>query len=132
MANAVAVLMVETALPIMMACADSAIPKGTILQLSGAFTVSASSGVDEEFGGIAAEEKISGDGKLQIAVYRQGIFKVESGTNATTIGLQQVMDDGANELTDAAAGDAELGLVYGRALEAAADGQFFLLELGQG
>ena len=129
MANAVAVLMVETAKPIMMICADAAIPKGTILQLTSPFTVSASSGADEEFGGIAAEEKIV-DGKLMIAVYRQGIFKVESGTNGTTVGLPQVMDDGANELTDAVAGDAELGLIFGRALETAANGQFFLLELG--
>jgi len=128
--GAVAVLMIETEPPIMMTCADAAIPKGTILQLSGAYTVSASSGVDEEFGGIAAEEKIAGDGKLQIAVYRRGYFKVESGTANTTIGLQQVMDAGANELTDAAAGDAELGLVFGRALEAATNGQFFILDLG--
>lgn len=131
MANAVAVLMVETEPPIMMACAEATgIPKGTILQLSGNFTVSASSGADEEFGGIAAEEKIGGDGKLMIAVYRHGIFKVECGTNNTTVGLQQVMDDGANELTDAAAGDAELGLIFGVALEAATNGQFFILELG--
>ena len=61
MANAVAELMVETELPIMMTCADAAIPKGTILQLSAAFTVSASTGVDQEFGGIAAEEKIDSE-----------------------------------------------------------------------
>ena len=131
MANAVAVLMVETHFPIMMTCADAAIPKGTILQLASPNTVSASSGADNEYGGIAAEEKISGDGKLQIAVYRDGIFKCEAGTNGVTAALQQVIDDGANELTDAAAGDAELGLIFGVALETATDGQFFLLELGR-
>ena len=130
MANAVAVLMVETELPIMMNCADSAIPKGTVLQLSGAYTVSATSTVDQEFGGIAAEEKISGDGKLQISVYRRGIFKVEVGTNDVTLGVRVVMDDGANEFTDSAAGDAELGLEFGQALEAGTNGQFILIELG--
>lgn len=129
MANAVAVLMIETEPPIMMTCADAAIPKGTILQLTDPFTVSATSGADNEFGGIAAEEKISGDGKLMIAVYRRGYFKVECGTNATTAGVEQVIDDGANELTDAVAGDAELGLIFGSALETAANGETFILDL---
>ena len=130
MASAVAVLMVETAPPIMMTCADTAIPKGTVLQLSGAYTVSATAAADEEFGGVAAEEKISGDGKLQIGVYRAGIFKCEAGTNNVSIGVPQVIDTNPNEFTDAAAGDAELGLIFGRALEAATNGQFFLMELG--
>jgi len=85
--NAVAELMIETALPIMMTCADAAIPKGTVLKLATPYTVSACSADNDLFGGIAAEEKISGDGKLQIAVYREGIFKVEAGAGGVTVGL---------------------------------------------
>ena len=130
MANAVAVLMIKKSPPIQMTCSEStAIPKGTILQLTDPFTVSAGTGADMEFGGIAAEEKIASDGKTTVAVYRDGYFKVECGTNGTTAGLPQVYDDGANELTDAAAGDAELGLIFGVALETATNGEFFLLEL---
>lgn len=131
MANAVAILMVETELPIMMTCADAAIPKGTILKLSTPYTVAASSADNDVFGGIAAEEKISGDGKLQIAVYRRGLFKVEAGTSAVTVG-KDVVIEAANEFTDYTTLDDEKGYVFGKALESATNGQFFLLELGRG
>jgi len=131
MASAVAVLMVETELPIMMTCADAAIPKGTILKLSTPYTVAATSAINDLFGGIAAEEKISGDGKLQIAVYRGGIFKVEAG-GTVTVGLPQVMHSNGNEFVNTAANDSDLGYVFGVALESATDGQFFLFELGRG
>ena len=130
MAGATAVLMVETELPVMMTCADAAIPKGTILKLSTPNTVAATSTVNDLFGGIAAEEKISGDGKLQIAVYRGGLFKVEAGSTVT-VGLPQVVHQ-LNELTNLAAADHDLGYVFGKALESATDGQFFLFELGRG
>jgi len=129
-ANTVAVLMVETMPPIQMICADAAIPKGTILKLSGALTVAAATANEDVFGGIAAEEKISGDGKLQIAVYRDGIFKVEAGAGGATIGLPQGMI-AANNFTNFATLDDEKGAVFGIALETAADTEFFLLELGR-
>ena len=129
MANAVAVLMVELEPPIMMTCTDSAIPKGTVLKLATPFTVSATSADNDLFGGIAAEEKISGDGKLQIAVYRRGIFKCEAGTTGVTVGKDVGME-AANEFKDFTAADNEAGYVFGKALETAANGQFFLLDLG--
>jgi hypothetical protein len=131
MANAVAVLIHEYQAPIPMTCADGAgIPKGTLLALTDPLTVAATSGANDKFGGIAAEEKISGDGKTKIAVYRKGVFRVESGTNGTTVGLPQVIDDGANEVTDLAANDSDLGYVFGTALETATNGETFLMELG--
>jgi len=129
MASAVAVLMVELAPPIMMTCADAAIPKGTVLKLSTPFTVAASAADNDLFGGIAAEEKISGDGKLMIAVYRKGIFKVEAGSSGVTVGLDVVIE-AANEFTDYTTLDDEKGSVFGTALETATNGQFFLMELG--
>ena len=132
MANAVAVLMVETQLPIMMNCAEgTSIPKGTCLKLSGAYTVIASSAADDEFGGIAAEEKIGGDGKTQIAVYRDGIFKVEAGTTGVSLGMPCKLE-AANEFTTTAANNSDVGYNWGIALEAATNGQFFLLDLGRG
>lgn len=129
-ANTVAELMVETELPIMMTCADAAIPKGTVLKLSTPFTVAASSANEDVFGGIAAEEKISGDGKLQIAVYRDGIFKVEAGAGGVTVGLP-VGIVAANNFTDTTDGDDIKGANFGVALETAADTEFFLLDLGR-
>ena len=131
MANAVAVLMVETELPIMMTCADAAIAKGQCLELTNPFTVSATNGANDLFGGIAAEEKISGDGKLMIAVYRRGIFKVEAGTTGVTFGIP-VKIEANNEFTDTAADNSDAGYIWGKALETATNGQFFLMELGSG
>lgn len=130
-ANTVAVLMVETELPIMMTCADAAIPKGTVLKLTNPFTVAASSADNDVFGGIAAEEKISGDGKLMIAVYRGGIFKVEAGAGGVTVGLP-VGIVAANNFKNCTAADNDLGVNFGTALETAADTQFFLIDLGRG
>ncbi len=130
MANEVAVLMVETHLPVMMQIADIAIPKGTILDLDSGLTVTAADTNEDVFGGIAAEEKISGDGKLQIAVYRDGIFKCVAGAGGVTIGLP-VGIVALNAFTDFASLDDEKGAIFGVALETAADTEFFLLELGR-
>jgi len=129
-ANTVAKLMVETDLPIMMTCADAAIPKGTVLKLSTPFTVAASGSDNDLFGGIAAEEKISGDGKLSIAVYRGGIFKVEAGAGGVTVGLP-VGIVALNNFKNTTANDSDLGYNYGCALSTAADTEFFLMELGR-
>ena len=127
--NAVAVLMVETEVPIMMTCGAGAIPKGTVLKLSTPFTVAASSADNDLFGGIAAEEKIANDGKLMIAVYRKGIFKVEAGAGGVTVGLP-VGIVALNNFKNRTANDSDLGYNFGVALETAADTEFFLMELG--
>lgn len=130
-ANTVAVLMIETQLPIMMTCADGTdIPKGTVLKLSTPFTVAASSANEDIFGGIAAEEKIANDGKTSIAVYRDGVFKVEAGAGGVTVGLP-VGIIALNNFTNFTTLDDEKGAIFGVALETAADTEFFLLELGR-
>lgn len=130
MASAVAVLVIETELPIDMTCAEgTSIPKGTCVKLTDPFTVIASSAADDEFGGITAEEKIGGDGKNSVAVYRGGIFKVEAGTNGVSVGLP-VKLEAANEFRDTEANNSDLGYNWGMALETATNGEFFLIELG--
>ena len=132
MANSMAVLMVETEQAIMMQCAEgTTIAKGQCLKLTDAFTVIATSAADDEFGGIAAEEKIGGDGKLSMAVYRRGIFKAEAGTNGVSVGLP-VKIEANNEFRDTEANNSDLGYNWGKALETATNGETFLLELGTG
>ena len=129
MANAMAVLMVETELPIMMTCANgTGIAKGQCLKLTDPFTAIATSAGDDEFGGIAAEEKIANDGKTSIAVYRGGIFKVEAGTTGVSVG-KQVKIEANNEFTDLGANENEAGYGWGSALETATNGETFLLDL---
>ena len=131
MANSLAVLIVETELPIMMTCSESTgIAKGQCLQLSDPLTVAATSGANAVYGGIAAEEKIASDGKTKIAVYRGGIFKVESGTSGVTTGYPCIIEAN-NEFKNSAAADSDVGRVWGQALETATDGETFLMELGR-
>ena len=130
MANSMAVLMVETELPIMMTCADAAIAKGQCLKLADPYTVAATAAGNDFYGGIAAEEKISGDGKTKIAVFRGGIFKVEAGTSGVTAGYPIIIEAN-NEFKNSAAADSDVGRVFGQALETAADGETFLMELGR-
>ena len=130
MANAMAVLMIEGELPIMMQCADgTTIAKGQCLKLTDPFTVIATSAGDDEFGGVAAEEKIADDGKLSISVYRGGYFKVEAGTTGVAVG-KPVKIEANNEFTTTTANDSDLGYNWGLAMETATDGEFFILHLG--
>ncbi len=131
MANEVAVLLVETHLPIQMRVDDAlAVPKGTILDLDSGLTVTAADTNEDVFGGIAAEEKIANDGKTQIAVYRDGLFKCVAGAGGVTIGLP-VGIVAANAFTDTTSGDDIKGANYGVALETASDTEFFILDLGR-
>jgi len=72
-----ATLVIQTAHPINFTCADGAgIVKGTIVKLGDSYTVSASSGANDKFGGIVAADKIANDGVTKIPIYRQGVFRL--------------------------------------------------------
>ena len=130
MANATAVLVYETALPISFTVADAAaIEKGDFVKLSDPMTVALTSADNDIFGGIAAEEKIASDGKTKIAVYRRGIFRVEVGTAGCTTGKDGVIS-AKNELTDYTTLDGEIGYKFGKFLETGTDGEFVMFELG--
>jgi len=129
MANAQAVLVYETAVPISFTVADGAsIEKGDFLQLTDPMTASLVDGNDKVACGIAAEEKIASDGKTKIAVYRQGIFKVEVGTTGATVGKDAVCE-AKNELKDYDTLDDECGKKFGKFLETGTDGEFVMFEL---
>jgi len=119
---AVASLLVETDLPIMMTCIDGAgIEKGTLLKMTTPLTAAACTADNEVWAGVAAEEKISGDGKTKIAVYVRGIFGLTAGGAGITVG-KPVSISGANAVVDSAAGDNDLGYCAGKALETGAVG----------
>jgi len=132
MANATAVLLFETEVPIRVNCASAAaFEKGDCVTFTGAtegLVVAITSANNDIFGGIVAEEKITNVGST-VSVYRRGYFKVEAGTGGATIGLSASII-AKNEFTDGAATDYENGIVWGRFLETGADGQFVAMELG--
>ena len=123
-----AILMVETELPVPINVADgTALEKGTVLQLGDNNVGTKTSGADEVFGGILESEKIADDGMVRIDVYRRGLFRVKaSGSIAmgaavgTTAFLNEVI-----HVTGALSGSR----ILGTALETAADGETFLMEL---
>jgi len=128
MANAQAVLVYETELPIPFTVADGAsIEKGDSLQLADNATVSLISGDDQKFIGIAAEEKVANDGKTKIAVYMGGIFRVEA-ADTCTVGYEAVVK-AKNEYEDYDTLDAEEGKKAGRFLESGTNGEFVLMVL---
>ncbi len=131
MANATAVLLFETEVPIRVNCAEAAaFEKGDCVTFTGAttnLTVAITSANADIMGGIVAEEKIANVG-TSVAVYRKGIFKVEVGTGGATIGLTSSII-AKNEFTDGAATDHENGITWGRFLESGADGNFVAMEL---
>jgi len=74
-------------------CADgTAIPKGSLLELSDPFTVAITDGDTDPIIGIAAEEKVANDGITTIAVYLRGIFKGFAGAAGVTAGQGIISD----------------------------------------
>lgn len=118
-------LLVELEPPVSMTCADGAgIPKGSVLELNDAATVTITDADSDKIVGIAAEEKIASDGKTQIGVYLRGIFRGYAGVDTVTVGRAIRMDSTAdvNEFSICAAN--EEGIV-GTAWESAANGETF-------
>ena len=125
-----ATLIFEMEPPIPFTVADgTGIEKGTILKLTDPMTCALSNGDGDAVAGIAAEEKIAGDGRTHIGVYRHGIFKVLAGTGTIIVGesLDTHAATGAtNEVADA---PVTTGARMGYALETPSDTDTFLMEL---
>lgn len=131
---AVWTLMIETEQPIPMTCTEATtIEKGTLLKLSDPYTVAASTGDADVIAGVAAEEKIGGDGKTKIAVYRGGIFKAVAGGNCT-VGKTLMSYSSTGDANDVI--DGTNACLYskalGIALETATDGETLLVDLCPG
>ena len=104
--------------PINFGCADIALAKGTIVCLSGARDVKATSADNDIVIGITARQKIAGDTRTSVPVFTGGIFRCQS-SGVIGIGTPVVMS-GANIVKALTTLDEEKGYVLGRALEAGA------------
>ncbi len=95
---------------------DAAIPKGTVLQISSSpNTVTASSGDNEKFGGIAVEEKVATETDvLSIGVALDGTWQMTCTDAAITAG-QMVNLTAANSVAAAVDADFENRSLVGRA-----------------
>jgi len=116
-----AVLVDRISDPINFGCADIALAKGTIVCLSGARDVKATSADGDVVIGITAREKIVGDGRTSVPVFLQGIFRCNV-VDAVPIG-SQVGISGANVLKVFTAGDSEDGTTLGNVLEECVAGE---------
>ncbi len=107
-------------------CADgTGIEKGALLILSDPMTVATATGDTDEIIGIAAEEKIAGNGKTEIAVYLRGIFKGYAGAAGVTAGLAIISDVATGAPNELVVADVNSEAVVGIALETAADTESF-------
>jgi len=125
-----ATLVVEIAPPISFNCAEATgIEKGTFLTLSADLTVSATgANANAIVIGIAAAEKIGGDGNTTIPVYTQGIFKVLAGGNIT-LGDNVESHSVAQEVVTATQTANETANIIGKCLESVLDTDTFLMML---
>ena len=120
-----ATLHTETHVPIAMTCADGAgIERGALLSLSDPLTAATVTDSTNAIAGIAAEEKINGDGRTALPVYRGGLFKVTA-SGGVTVG-DPVRFDADNKVCLALVNEEN---VAGVALETATTGETFLMEL---
>ena len=129
MANEVT-LVFETQPPIPMTVANgTGIEKGAILKMADLMTASLADGDGDIVAGIAAEEKIAGDGKTKIGVYRAGIFKGYAGNGGVTVGLAIDTDASTSDSNELANAPVTTGNYVGIAFETATSAESFLFEL---
>lgn len=125
-----ATLVIEMEAPVPMTCSESVgIEKGAILLLTDPNTAATTTGDTDACAGIAAEEKIAGDGRTTIAVYKRGIFKVFIGAAGCTAGFALITDTSTGAANELVAADVNSENIVGRALETATDTQSALIEL---
>jgi len=98
----------------------NAIAKGAILQLTDDRTAAASA-ADKPVAGIAASEKVASDGQTTLGCYTNGIFDILDSGGGGAVGVNVVLG-GVNTVKDAAAGNAETGLIFGKRFATAGGG----------
>lgn len=90
----------------------TSVPIGTLMYLSGDFTVSVSSAADQPFAGIAWEEKTTGDGITEITLALDGLWDIKATAAANVLG-ELVALGGANLIVSADAADILNGALIG-------------------
>tara|TARA_Y100000310_G_scaffold214050_1_gene215028 strand:- start:1306 stop:1716 length:411 start_codon:yes stop_codon:yes gene_type:complete len=103
--------------PVDFTCADgTAIPKGTLVYLSGDRTVAIAT-ANSDVIGVVARDKIASDGRVTVPVFIDGIFDMTDSGSGITRGAA-VAAAGSNEIKTAVAGDVGMETV-GYAIETA-------------
>ena len=116
--------------PIEYTCAEAVtIPKGSVMELEDLRTVKQVSATDKPLAGIAAMEKVGGDGSTKISVLTNCIVKAVCEAGGATVGFSQTANDGTNTLADLDTLDGETGDVIGYALETATSGETYLVRI---
>ena len=104
------------------------IEKGTFLKLLDARVASTANTQGEPCAGIAAREKVSGDGRTQLSVHKKGYFDVLA-SGAITVGDPLILKGIANRVMAATSGFASGAAVIGYAEETASDAETFVMRL---
>lgn len=126
-----ATLVFETELPLPFTVANATgIEKGSLLKLADLNTASLADGANDILAGIAAQEKIASDGKVKLAIYPKGIFKMMA-SGAIPVGLAVCSHGNAN-VVKLAPVTVSGAAILGHALETAADGETFLVNVSVG
>ena len=110
-----------------------AFEKGLILGLLDPMTASGASAAGVACAGIAAVEKVAGDGSTKLSVWRSGIFDIYV-SGAITIGAPLMIDAAttisSNYLRAASGADTASGaIIVGHALETGSAGEQILVQL---
>ena len=117
--------------PVRFTVAEAAtIAKGTLLKLTDPRTAIATGADNDPFCGIAAFEKVGGDGSTTITAYTHGIFDLVS-SGAGVVAGERVSIKGANQIAKVAAADQLFGNV-GIALETTAAAGNLTVLVGSG
>lgn len=105
--------------PIRFTCDEAnTILKGTLLELSGDRTVIANTNDNAPVVGIAAAEKVGGDGSTTISAYTDGIFDMLSDAGTDVVGSLMANSATENELQTGDAADLLSGAWVGYMIEA--------------
>ena len=130
-----AILVFETGPAIPFTVANgTGIEKGSICMLADLMTAATATGDEDYVAGIAATEKIASDGNIRLGLFREGIFKVmSSGSIAAGVSVAtHVATGAAANLVIASDSTCLSSKTLGIAMEAAEDGETFLMELKPG
>jgi hypothetical protein len=127
-----ATLQFETGVAIPFTVADgTAVPKGTLLKITDPMTAIITSAAGDALAGIAGEAKIASDGNTKLAVYMEGIFRMTAGGSIAVGDSVMSETGGTNEVLTATSAK-EGREILGTSLEAAGDGETFLVHVNIG
>jgi hypothetical protein len=115
---AVATLVLKTDEPIDFIVSNLVgVEKGTIMELTDPRTATANNGSGDVFAGIARREKIASDGRTRLALFRRGVFILETADGADVSAGEWVTTSGTNKIRLATSAELVVGKGIGIALE---------------